>query len=118
VVTLTADEHLHEVLEYIVEPAEIRDASGKVLGHYTPLVPPDIQEAYDRLAAQLDHDELDRLAQSNEPGYTIEQVMEHLRQLEQSEHDLHRGVDTPGVPDTGRHLDEGVGSPGGDCRQP
>ena len=79
---VTADQALLQRLTGIVEPVEIRDADGNVMGTYTPALSPEEQEAYRQAAELFDHDEIDRI--ENEPGpvFTIEQVMEHLDSLE------------------------------------
>jgi len=61
--------------------AEIRDAEGKVLGYYTSAAERE-RQFYERAKLHFDPLEMERRAKSNEPGYTFEQVMDHLRSLE------------------------------------
>jgi hypothetical protein len=82
---ITANEAMENHLRGILEPVEIRNRSGKVLGHYTPLVSPDLKAAYERAAQLFDLEEAERLVRTEKHGYTFEQVMEHLRSLEKSE---------------------------------
>jgi hypothetical protein len=56
-----ADEELLQRLRGIVEPQEIRDANGKVIGIYTPVLTPEEQAAYARAAELFDLEELDRI---------------------------------------------------------
>jgi hypothetical protein len=81
---LTADDLLLQRLQGIVDPVEIRDPSGKLLGHYTPVLSPEEEEAYARAAQLVDLEEMKRLAETEQQGYSIEQVKEHLRSLEQA----------------------------------
>lgn len=82
---LTADGPLLEQLNGVKESVEIRDPSGKVLGHYTPILAPDDEELYARAAKLFDLGEMERVAVTEQHGYTIEEVMAHLRSLEKPE---------------------------------
>jgi hypothetical protein len=82
---LTADQPMLDRLSGIVEPVEIRDPSGKVLGCYTPRLSPEEEEAYARAAELFDPEELDRIEKDPRPLCTHEQVMEHLHSLEKRE---------------------------------
>jgi hypothetical protein len=79
---ITANEAMLAQLRRVVESVEILDADGTVLGHYTPAKLADEDELYRQAAALFDPDEIKRIAASDEPCYTFEQVMEHLRSLE------------------------------------
>jgi hypothetical protein len=79
---LIADQALLERLGGIVEPVEIRAPEGKVLGHYTPVLSPEEEEAYTRAAELFDLEELDEIEQNDQKGYTIEEIHEYLRSLE------------------------------------
>jgi hypothetical protein len=81
-ITLTAEGPLQEMLGNVKEAAEIRDPSGKVLGLFTPVLAGDETEAYARAETLFDADEMERLAQTEQGGYSIDEVMEHLRSLE------------------------------------
>jgi hypothetical protein len=94
---ITADESLELRLRGIAEPVDIRDANGKPLGHYTPYVSPELAASYEQAKQLFDPEELERRRQSTHPGYTFEQVMEHLRSLEKAENAVHGGMDAPGA---------------------
>jgi hypothetical protein len=79
---LTADQPMLDRLRGIVEPVEIRDPSGKVLGCYTPRLSKEEEEAYARAAELFDPEELDRIEKDQRPLRSFEQVMERLSSLE------------------------------------
>jgi predicted aconitase len=79
--TITVDETLTSQLAHIARVTEIRDSDGQVLGYYAPAAVADQVPVF-KLAAMFDPDELKRRKASNHPGYTLEQVMEHLSNLE------------------------------------
>jgi hypothetical protein len=63
------DEQAKQVAS-LLQPADVCDSQGNVLGTFTPLwTEADIQDALCRRAA-------------NEPGFSFQQVREHLRSLE------------------------------------
>jgi hypothetical protein len=64
--------------------AHVRDENGKVVGVLT-LMSPEQASFYQHALETVDFDELDRRAEDPHPGYTFEQVQEHLRQIEQQE---------------------------------
>jgi hypothetical protein len=79
---LTADDSLQDLLRGVVEPVEIRDPSGKVLGHYTPAVSPEEAELYEKAKALFDPAEMERrLANEHGKGATLDAVMQRLRSL-------------------------------------
>jgi len=82
---LTADQALVERLAGIVEPVEIRDPDGKVMGTYTPVLSPEDQEAYRQAAAMFDPEELDRIEKAGGPYYTTAEVLAYLESLEKKE---------------------------------
>lgn len=73
-----ADNTLKSYLLRTTEVTEIRDADGEVLGYFAPAAVADQVPAI-RLAALFDAEELKRRKASIHPGYTFDQVMEHLR---------------------------------------
>lgn len=79
---LTADQVLLERLAGVMEPVEIRDPDGKVLGTFTPALSPEEAEAYRKAAELFDPAELDRIEREGGPFYTIEQVWEHIHSME------------------------------------
>jgi hypothetical protein len=60
-VRLTADEALLSLLRGVVQSVEICDASGKVLGHYTPALSADDREPADHRAKLFDLEEAERI---------------------------------------------------------
>jgi hypothetical protein len=82
---LTADEVLLDRLCGIVEPVEIRDPSGKLLGHYTPALTPEEAARYEKIKGLFDLEEAERALADPHPGYTYAEVMEHIRALEKKE---------------------------------
>ena len=81
--SMTADNMLKDYLLQAKEVTEIRDAGGEVLGYYAPAAVADQIPAL-RLAALFDPEELKRRKASTHPGYSYEQVKEHLRSLEEA----------------------------------
>jgi hypothetical protein len=80
---LTADEVLLNRLCGIVEPVEIRDATGKVLGHYTPVVSPEEAAAYARAKELFDLEEAERiLAAERNTGRPLKDILAELQSLE------------------------------------
>jgi hypothetical protein len=81
---LIADQALLERLAGVMEPAEIRDPEGNVLGRFTPVFAGE-KEKKERAARYFDLAEAERVAASKCEGYSIEEVMQHLRSLEERE---------------------------------
>jgi hypothetical protein len=82
---LTADGAILERLESIMESVEVRDPSGKVLGHFTPAVSIEELARYEEAKKLFDPTEVKRRKEAEHGcGYTIEQVLEHLKSLETS----------------------------------
>ena len=59
-VILTADGSLQNLLQGVKEPAEVRDKSGKVLGHYTPVVTAEEAAWYEKAKKLFDLEEAER----------------------------------------------------------
>jgi hypothetical protein len=80
---LIANDAVQTFLAEVREKTEIRDPNGKLLGSFEPHVETEA-EMYERLMKRLDPEKtrLRRLEAEKGQGYTIEQVMEHLRSLE------------------------------------
>jgi hypothetical protein len=84
---LILDETTVSKLSSLREPTEIRNQEGKLVGTFTPAA--DYSE-YDNQAVpqhvldkfNFDDAEFDRRRQTTHPGYTIEQVREHLGSVE------------------------------------
>jgi hypothetical protein len=78
-VTITADEALSRRLAELTEPAELRDAEGRLLAYITP---PELRELYRQAREHFDPAETERRKQSAEPGITTKERLEHLHSLE------------------------------------
>jgi hypothetical protein len=79
---LTASEAVQAFLTPIKEATEIRDEAGNLLGYFTPAGCAE-DRLYQHDIAQFDLEELKRRAASKERGYTTEEVLNHLRSMEQ-----------------------------------
>jgi hypothetical protein len=79
---LTADQPLLERLAGIVDPVEIRDPGGNVMGTYTPALSPEEREAYRQAAALFDPEELDRIEKTDQGMHTIADIRRMFRELE------------------------------------
>ena len=75
---VVVDATLHEKLLNICYPVELVDAQGNVLGRYTP----DLSQ-FD-FGPEISEEELDRRANSDK-WYTTEEVLAHLKKLEDSQ---------------------------------
>jgi hypothetical protein len=75
--SITADNTLRAYLLQAKEVTEIRDAGGQVLGYFAPAALAELVPAL-RLAALFDAEELKRRKASTHPGYTFDEVNEHL----------------------------------------
>ena len=79
---ITADELWLSRLRGVIEPVEIRDPSGKLLGHYTPALTAEEAARYEKLKGLFDLEEAERAFADPHPGYTYAEVKEHLRAVE------------------------------------
>ena len=76
---LTADQELLERLAGIMEPVEIRDANGKLIGQFTPMFA-DENDKSERAARYFDLADAERsLTQEREPEYTLAEVWARIR---------------------------------------
>jgi hypothetical protein len=75
---LTADQALLERLAGVMEPVEIRDPSGKVLGHYTPVFSNE-SEARERAAKYFDLAAAERTLTEPNQGSSLAEVWERIR---------------------------------------
>jgi hypothetical protein len=82
-ISLTVDDGMLAVLSQAKELAEIRDASGKVIGFFAPVA---LERAplYARAAASVDPTEVQRRKQAGHKTHTTQEVMERLDSLEKS----------------------------------
>ncbi len=80
---LTADDVLLSRLRSVCEPVEIRDKSGKVLGHYTPLLTAEEAAEYAKLRSLFDLEEAERtLATQRDQGRPLAEILQSLRSAE------------------------------------
>jgi hypothetical protein len=68
------------ILAHVTEPAELLDAQGEVLGHFTPN-PKRVRERYGDTAGVPGPEELERQRTTAGPEYTTREVFEHLLAL-------------------------------------
>ena len=78
---ITANQEMQDALAGLTEKTEVRDASGNLLGYFTPRqVEEELLYRYaDRV---IDPEEIRRRSAAQAKGFTIEQVMAHLKSLE------------------------------------
>ncbi len=74
---ITIDADLHNKLQDIVYPVDLCDLSGRVVGHYVPMLDPGLYT----LEPQISEEELERRSKSNEKTYTTAEVLAHLESL-------------------------------------
>ena len=77
---LTANAEVHAALAPLVQPAEIRDAKGNVLGYFTPDAER-IERLYAEAAKHFDPEEMERRIKSFEGGRTTHEILEELKKL-------------------------------------
>lgn len=78
---LTADQALMERLAGVMEPVEIRDADGKVLGRSTPVFA-DEKDTQERAAKYFDLAEAERALAEDPKGCSLGEVWERIRASE------------------------------------
>lgn len=82
-VLLTADDTwLLKDLRMFVEPVEVYDASGKLLGLFVPANLERGKQLYAQAAARIDRAEIERRMQSQEQAVPFEEVRARLKLLE------------------------------------
>lgn len=83
---LTADNPLLDRLRGIVEPVEIRDPNGKVLGHYTPVMTPEVAALYEKAKALFGPEELEEAeraaAAERGQGRPLSEILQDLQAME------------------------------------
>ena len=79
--TITANRELQDTLAGLKEKTEVRDSSGNILGYFTPR---ELEEEllYRYADRVIDPEEIRRRSAAQSKGFTIEQVMAHLKSLE------------------------------------
>ena len=79
-VIITADGALQNLLQGVKELAEIRDKSGKVLGHYTPVAAEEEAELRDKVKDAFDLQEAERLlAAERDLGRPLKEFWRELK---------------------------------------
>jgi hypothetical protein len=78
---IVADPHMIATLGGIVEPVDIRDSSGKLLGRFTPACADDAR-LYEQARKLFDPAELRRRNETNAPGITTAELLAKLEALD------------------------------------
>lgn len=100
---ITADDAMLARLAGLLQPVEIRDGDGNVLGHYAPSVSPELTVRYEQVKALFDRAEAEHAAAPKEPGMTTPELMRWLKSLENGDA-LHGDMDARCDPSTGGPL--------------
>ena len=80
---IIAGNELQGQLEGLLEPVEIRDSTGRILGLYTPASTLAQRAGYDKVRAMIDSGELDRRWEAEAGNATpIGPLLEKLRSME------------------------------------
>jgi hypothetical protein len=79
---LTIDTEFCDHLRGVLETVELRDASGKVLGHFTPLVSAEERALYEKAKTLFDPAECQRRLDKADKRVPHEEVMRHLGERE------------------------------------
>lgn len=77
---IVADSVLLERLTGLVEPVEIRDAEGKVVGHFSPTLSPEMAEHYAGAAKLFDVKEADHRLRTEKGRRTTAEVVARLKE--------------------------------------
>jgi hypothetical protein len=83
--SLTASDAVRDWLNGVLEQVEIRDSSGKLLGHFTPALTDEEKTFYAQAESLFDAEELDRIERTELEGYPFEEVMRRLERAETQE---------------------------------
>lgn len=84
-IQLTADDKPMFVLGGLVEPAEIYDSDGKLLGVFVPDALAEKRALYAKSEALFDPVEIERRKATEQGGVTTKELFEHLLSLTQDE---------------------------------
>ncbi len=82
---IIADDTPMLVLSGVVEPVEIHDEEGKLLGVFVPANIEQTRKAYADFASRIDRAEIQRRKKSTQKGHTTKEVFEHLKTLTEDE---------------------------------
>jgi hypothetical protein len=72
------DREMRDKLLNVIEPVELCDASGKVLGRFLPSLDPSL---YTGLEPRISREELQRRMKNKGETYTTQEVLRHLKRL-------------------------------------
>jgi hypothetical protein len=75
-----ANDAASAALSMLVQPAEIRDAKGNILGRFTPSEQQN-DRIYAEAAKHFDPEELKRRKESFDGGRTTQEILEDLKKL-------------------------------------
>ncbi len=82
---LTIETEFCDHLRGVLEPVELRDARGKILGHFTPAVSAEELAMYEKAKRLFDPAEIKRRKEAEHGrGHTTEEVLAYLKSLETS----------------------------------
>jgi hypothetical protein len=81
--SLTADDAMLATLRQAQGLAEIRDPTGRVIGFFAP-VSVEHADLYAQAAAQVDPTEIQRRKAAGGKPHTTQEVLDHLKSLENS----------------------------------
>jgi hypothetical protein len=80
---LTIDAEFCDHLRGVLEAVELRDAGGKVLGHFTPLISEEERALYEKAEALFDPIEVERrLKEQTGKGVSLKEIMRRLQSQE------------------------------------
>jgi hypothetical protein len=79
---LTVDAEFCDHLRGVLETVELRDASGKVLGHFTPSISAEERALYEKAKKLFDPTEIQRRLDETDKRVPHEEVMRHLGERE------------------------------------
>lgn len=79
---IIADKEMELSLRGILEPIEIRDALGQLLGHYVPYVSPERKAFYEKTSQLFDLDEVRRVAATEREGLPLAEVWKRIHARE------------------------------------
>jgi hypothetical protein len=80
---ITLDDEFCCRLRGLLETVELRDAGGKLLGHYTPFVSAEERAAYEKAKTLFDPVEIERrMKEGAGKGVSLKEIMQRLQSLE------------------------------------
>jgi len=114
---IIVDDTMQVHLRGILEPIEIRDRQGRVIGHYTPVVSPEERAMYEKAREMMDPAELNRrLTEEKGTGRPLVEILA-ASEARRNRHEIHRDLQRFGAGRTCHDLEQRRG-PSGDhgCR--